>query len=189
MAKKPKVSKPRLKRLFLSPLKPKEALGAFMKVIPDKVETRIPQTGILLTTGYAGHDLDSFLLTLKRHHVQVVIDVRQNPISRKKGFSRSGLHEFLKSNDVEYIHECELGVPIELRKQLKSGEKDIKSYLNCFRKHLTSHTETLDRLYDLASKKRCCLICVEQLPEECHRSVVAEAIKSRNGHKVKVVHL
>jgi hypothetical protein len=44
-------------------------------------------------------------------------------------------------------------------------------------------------LYGLAIKKRCCLICVEHLSEECHRSVVAEAVASRNGHKVEIHHI
>jgi len=153
------------------------------------MDARMSQAGFLLTAGYAGHDLNSFLLTLKRHDVQVVIDVRQNPISRKKGFSKSKLSTFLESNDVQYIHECALGVPKELRIKLKSGQYAIASYLNKFRKYLTSHTETLDRLYELALRKRCCLICVEQCSEECHRSIVAKIVASRNGHKVKVIHL
>jgi uncharacterized protein (DUF488 family) len=118
-----------------------------------------------------------------------VIDVRQNPVSRKKGFSRSSLSAFLAANDVDYIHESELGVPLRLRKQLKSGEQELAGYFAGFREYLTSCGVALDRVYELAVEKRCCLICVEHLPEECHRSIVAEAVEARNGHKLKVQHL
>ena len=130
-----------------------------------------------------------FSQNCERHDVKVVVDVRQNPVSRKKGFSRSTLSTFLAANDVEYIHESELGVPVQLRKQLKTGEQQLSGYFEGFRSYLTKCGVALDRLYDLAIRKRCCLICLEHLPEECHRSVVAEAVEARNGHKLRVVHV
>ena len=149
----------------------------------------MPQKELLLTTGYAGHDLKSFLETLRKHEVRVVVDVRQNPVSRKKGFSRSKLSAFLTANKVEYLHESELGVPVELRRKLKAGQQTLAAYFAGFREYLTGRGNALDRLYALATMKRCCLICAEHLPEECHRSVVAEAVEARNGRKLKVVHV
>jgi uncharacterized protein (DUF488 family) len=143
----------------------------------------------LLTTGYSGHSAESFLSTLRLHDIRVVVDVRQNPVSRKKGFSRSALATFLAANEIEYIHESEFGVPIGLRRKLKAGEETLASYLDSFRTYLTDHGEALDRLYSLAIQKRCCLLCAEHRPEECHRSVVAEAAVDRNGHLLEVVHV
>jgi uncharacterized protein (DUF488 family) len=143
----------------------------------------------LFTMGYSGYDQESFLGELRRHDVEVVIDVRQRPLSRKKGFSRSTLSEFLAANNVEYRHEVELGVPVELRSDLKAGLQDLDSYFRAFRDYLTEHTEALDRVYELAVKRRCCLICVEHSPEECHRSIVADAVETRNGHRLQVMHV
>ena len=139
--------------------------------------------------GYSGYDQASFLSELRRHHVEVVIDVRQRPLSRKKGFSRSTLSEFLAANNVEYRHEAELGVPAELRSELKAGHQDLDSYFSVFRDYLVQHTEALDRVYELAVGRRCCLICLEHSPEECHRSVVADAVQERNGHRLQVTHV
>jgi len=55
----------------------------------------------LLTAGYATHQPDSFLELLKRHGVRLVIDVRQNPVSRRPGFSRSALARFLALGNIE----------------------------------------------------------------------------------------
>ncbi|MEX2317691.1 MAG: DUF488 domain-containing protein [Pirellulales bacterium] len=69
--------------------------------------------GKLFTAGYAGHDLDSFLEKLRNNDIQTVVDIRQNPVSRKKGFSRSRLPEFLSDHGIEYVHVRELGVPVD----------------------------------------------------------------------------
>lgn len=144
---------------------------------------------VLLTAGYAGLDPAAFLRRLRGNGVDVVVDVRQNPVSRKKGFSRSSLSKFLIANGIDYLHEPELGVPVELRQKLKRGEQDLASYFQRFRQHLSEHPDPLDRVYALALRKRCCLICLEHLPQECHRSVVAQAVMERNGHRLTVVHI
>jgi uncharacterized protein (DUF488 family) len=143
----------------------------------------------LFTAGYSGHDVVSFVRALQSHCVRVVVDVRQNPVSRKKGFSRRKLSEFLAANGLEYRHEPRLGVPSDLRKRLRSGVFSLKSYFKDFRARLGRETDALDQLYRLASEKRCCLICLEARPEECHRSVVAQEVASRNGHTLEIVHL
>jgi uncharacterized protein (DUF488 family) len=143
----------------------------------------------LLTTGYAGHDPESFLAKLHEHGVETVIDVRQNPVSRKKGFSRSKLSEFLTAQGVGYLHVAALGVPVSLRQLLREGECELAEYFDGFRDHLSCQEEALDDLYDLAIRSRCCLICLEHHAEECHRSVVAEVVASRNGHKLGIKHV
>ncbi len=152
-------------------------------------EIAMPRKELLFTAGYSGHDPDSFLAKLRQHGVEVVVDVRQNPVSRKKGFSKSKLAAFLTANDVEYVHEGELGVPVALRNQLKAGDQRLAGYFAGFRECLADRGVALDRLYELATRKRCCLICLERLAQECHRSVVAEAVEARNGHKLEVVHV
>ncbi len=152
-------------------------------------ELRMSQKELLLTAGYAGHSLDSFLAKLMAHEVRVVVDVRQNPVSRKKGFSGSKLSTFLEANAIEYVHESQLGVPVDLRKQLKAGAQSLAAYFEGFRDYLARRGDVLDRLYDLAITKRCCLICLENRPAECHRHIVAEAVEARNGHRLKVVHV
>jgi uncharacterized protein (DUF488 family) len=149
----------------------------------------MPTKRKLLTTGYAGHDPESFVLKLKEHKVEVVVDVRQNPVSRKKGFSRSRLSEFLTDHGLEYLHVREFGVPTDLRNRLRSGKCDLSDYLSDFRDYLAGQENALDQLYILAIRKRCCLICVEHLSDECHRSVVADVVAVRNGHQVEIVHI
>lgn len=143
----------------------------------------------LFTTGYSGHDQASFLDHLIEQKIEVVVDVRQNPISRKRGFSRRSLQEFLEANGVEYVHAPSFGVPRELRDKLRDEEMDLQQYLRAFGKHVQRESDALRELYERATKQRCCLLCMEQNHTECHRSVVADAITKLNGRKVTVVHL
>lgn len=143
----------------------------------------------LLTTGYAGHTPNSFVGKLLEHAVDVVVDVRENPVSRKKGFSRVKLSEFLADHGIEYIHIRELGVPANLRHELRDGECGLDEYFTDFREYLQTQDNVLDGLYRMATRKTCCLICLEHLPEDCHRSVVADVVASRNGHKIEIRHV
>lgn len=143
----------------------------------------------LFTTGYSGHDPSSFVNLLRDHEVDAVIDVRRNPVSRKKGFSRTALSEFLGKKKVEYLHFRDLGVPQALRQELRDGSCDLQSYLVSFREYLQDQSVALDEVYKIATKKRCCLLCVEECSNECHRSVVADELACRNGRKIKIVHI
>ena len=130
----------------------------------------------LFATGYAGHDLDSFLHKLREYQIEVVIDIRQNPVSRKKGFSRSRLCEFLSQHGVEYVHVRPLGVPVDLRKRLREGQCNLQEYFAAYLDYLGGQVEALQEVAAVASSKRCCLLCVEERPEDCHRSAAAEEI-------------
>jgi uncharacterized protein (DUF488 family) len=143
----------------------------------------------LFTTGYSGHDLNSFLEVLQSHRIAVVVDVRRNPVSRKKGFSRNALSEFLESNEVKYVHVRELGVPQPLRNQFRDGDCDLIEYLSDFRDYVRRESKALDEVYKLAIAQKCCLLCVEECSDECHRSVVACEVAARNGRTVEIKHI
>ena len=146
-------------------------------------------THTLFTTGYSGHDTDSFVDHLHEHGISLVIDVRRNPVSRKKGFSRTALSQLLRKNGLQYEHVRDLGVPQPLRHALRDGKCGLAAYLRRFRTYVQGQTQLLDQVYNLAIRNRCCLVCVEECSDECHRSVVAEEVAARNGRRVKIVHV
>jgi uncharacterized protein (DUF488 family) len=148
----------------------------------------MPGATQLLTTGYAGYDPDSFVARLQDHRVETIVDIRQNPVSRKRGFSKSKLERHLGEHGIGYVHLRELGVPAELRDRLRSGECDLNEYFADFARYLSTQDETLALLQSLASSKRCCLLCVESRPEDCHRAIVAKAVVDRD-QSVRVTHI
>jgi uncharacterized protein (DUF488 family) len=109
-------------------------------------------------------------------------------MSRKKGFSKKGLEGFLVSHGIEYVHYQELGVPAELRSWMRGGG-NLTEYFAAFRKYLRDCEPSLDALAELASSKRCCLMCLEHDAAECHRSIIVEALLKKSKGAFSVRHL
>ena len=72
------------------------------------------------TAGYEGQQVDAFLDMLMRNGLQQILDVRNNPVSRRYGFHKTTLDRLCKSLDIEYVHRPELGIPPVLRQSLKT---------------------------------------------------------------------
>lgn len=142
----------------------------------------------LYTIGYSGHTVDTFIKALQANSVSVLVDVRMTPISRKKGFSKTALHRALEDAGIAYRHIRTLGSPSELRRDLKKA-KDYTAFFASFREYLQSQAHDVSVAAELVATQRVCLMCVEQCPDECHRSVVAEAIADSLHDRVIVEHL
>ena len=89
----------------------------------------------LFTAGYEGLDIDSFLAGLRHAGVEKVVDVRQLPVSRKKGFSKTSFAEQLRASGIEYEHVKALGCPKPIRDQYKK-DRDWANYTKHFRAYM-----------------------------------------------------
>jgi uncharacterized protein (DUF488 family) len=128
----------------------------------------------IYTIGYAKHTPESLFERLKGAGVQTLIDVRELPISRKRGFAKSALSSAAAASGIEYRHIKSLGVPSEMRHRRRDGGMAGADYMAEFRTLLQDRTETLQEAINLAEAKTSCLLCFEEKPEDCHRTVVAE---------------
>lgn len=131
----------------------------------------------LLTIGYEGVSLADFLTTLKKARVQRLLDIRELPISRRKGFSKSALSAALAEAGIEYVHERALGSPRALRYRLRE-DGDLARFFRDFREYLATQRALLDTLARAATGA-IALLCYERNHAECHRSVVADALARR----------
>lgn len=143
---------------------------------------------MLFTTGYSGFKRDDFLWKLGLHNVSVVVDVRASATSRNRVFTQSNLRAMLEAEGIKYVHYPSLGVPSVLRRRLRSGES-LPVYFKEYRKHLDREQDALDDLQSLVTRRRCCLLCLESKPEECHRSELAKVLAARNGDQIEIEHI
>ena len=134
-------------------------------------------------------DQGAFITWLKQYGINVIVDVRKMPLSRKRGFSKTILKETLAQNNISYFHFNELGASKELRNELaESG--NYKSFFRQYKKNLCDHTQQLDEIrYMIDKGKKVALLCFEQDPQKCHRSVVADAIIKRDGNGMQLTHI
>lgn len=143
----------------------------------------------VFTIGYEERTLEEFIGRLKRNNIEVLIDVREIPASRKPGFSKSRLSEILQTNGINYVHMKDLGSPKALREKLHRNN-DYESFFVEYRAYIDSKTEIVEELYkDIISRETSCIMCMERLPEYCHRKIVAEKIKEIDGNGLVITHI
>ncbi|MEW6623421.1 MAG: DUF488 domain-containing protein [Bacillota bacterium] len=144
--------------------------------------------GIVYTIGYEGQTTEGFIEKLHTNSIQTIIDVRQKPVSRKKGFSGKTLEHILSKNDIKYISCKELGVPKNIREVIQK-EKNLLTFTNEYERILETKIDIVKDLINHIYKERCCLLCFEKKYSECHRSILAWNIKQIDGNGMRIKHL
>lgn len=140
----------------------------------------------LFTFGYEGYAIDGFIARLKKAGVTVVVDVRELPLSRKKGFSKTAFAVALRRAGIDYSHVPVLGCPRPIRNQYRV-DGNWKRYEKAFGSYLESQTAAVADLAKFSKLSKACLVCFEADFNFCHRSLVARAAANAGG--ADVVHL
>jgi len=145
----------------------------------------------LLTIGYEGKSLETYLNQLIKASVTLLCDVRRNAISRKYGFSGSTLSQACGQVGILYIHLPGLGIASSERQGL-SKKEDYVVLFSVYRKEsLPKHQPELDQIQSwiVKEKHRVALTCFERDPNDCHRHCVADAIAKRACVGFSTLHL
>ena len=131
----------------------------------------------MYTLGYSGYDIEGFVCKLLANDIECLIDVREIPISRKKGFAKNALMERLAESGIEYRHHKALGSPKDLRHKVRE-DRDYSTFFSGVRKHLLKPTgvDAVRETIHTAREMRSCLMCFCPEWENCHRSCVVESI-------------
>jgi hypothetical protein len=137
----------------------------------------------IYTVGYEGLALDEFLQQLRRARVQIVVDVRDVPLSRKRGFSKTALAAALGAGGVKYLHVRSLGCPKPIRDQYRTN-KDWNAYTSAFMAHLREQTDAVGELAAVCKTHAAALLCYEANADFCHRTYVARAAAAIAGGSV-----
>jgi uncharacterized protein (DUF488 family) len=137
----------------------------------------------IYTVGYEGLALEEFLQQLRRTRVQIVVDVRDVPLSRKRGFSKTGLAAALDAAGMKYLHIRSLGCPKAIRDQYRAS-RDWKAYTAAFMQHLRKQGVAVGQLATVCKGSAVALLCYEADAGFCHRTYVARAAAAISGDNV-----
>lgn len=131
----------------------------------------------IYTIGHSNVPADQILSLLRRHGIQVLVDVRSTPYSRyAPQFNREVFARTLSQAGIEYRYEGEaLGGRPKDPTCYKSGEVPAgeADYLK-----LVNYSEVaqrdwykggIERLVEVAQKRRTAIMCSEEDPLRCHR--------------------
>lgn len=141
----------------------------------------------LATIGYETDTQGGMIARLKAADVELVVDVRAVASSRKAGFSKTLLGNSLKDQGIDYLHLQPLGTPKPGREAARAGRFDEMRRI--FDAHMEEPTAVLAlaQATELAGTKRIALLCYEDDPNCCHRTIVANRI--RETLKCEVINL
>jgi len=140
----------------------------------------------LFLTGYERETIAEFLDKLIKNNVDVVIDVRELPLSRKFGFSKNILKDKLAKKNIKYYHFSELGSPSIIRHDLREGRSDYLDFFKKYRSHLIKQKEFSKKTIEVInSHKISTLLCFEKETDLCHRTILAgELLKMNRNMRV-----
>ncbi|HRE40738.1 MAG TPA: DUF488 domain-containing protein [Ignavibacteria bacterium] len=145
---------------------------------------------VLFTIGYESISLEEYLNRLIKNDVKVLVDVRNNPLSMKFGFSKNQLIKYCGSIGIQYIHIPEVGILSKQRQELNT-QSDYDMLFSIYRKNnLPKSIDSQIQILNLLKvHKRVALTCFEANIYQCHRKHLAEAIENHPDFEFEVKHI
>ncbi len=141
------------------------------------------------SVGYERHkDSRAFAEHLANAGVERLLDVRELPISRRRGYAKTALGSTMADAGIEYVHRRALGNPKPFRDLYKSG-RAAEGRARYQRYLLAEQRSALDDLATLLADKRTALMCLEHDPESCHRTVILEVLRDELGLTLDVAQI
>ena len=130
----------------------------------------------IFTIGYEGATMPAFLAALTGAGVTQVIDVRQLPLSRRPGFSKSPLTAALAEQGISYVHLKALGTPKPGRDAVKKGDRVTLEAVYAGQLELPEAQGEAAKMLGLAADTPSALLCFERDPAMCHRTLLITAV-------------
>jgi len=125
------------------------------------------------TIGHSTRTLEDFIDVLKYYKIELLIDVRQFPGSRKfPWFNKENLEQELSKNKIQYIHFPELG---GFRKGGYLAFTQTEEFMNGIKK-----------LIEIIDDKNSAIMCAEILFWRCHRKYISEELVNQG---IEAIHI
>lgn len=155
----------------------------------------------LFTIGVYGFAADGFLAELDRGGVNLLLDVRQRRGVRGAEYAWANsqrLQSALAKAGIAYEHRLDLAPTTAMRKALyaKDAERKIArrdrfdlsaEYIQSYESEILANADLPALATTIRQRGPAALMCVERVPEACHRSLVAARLA--DGHGLSVGHL
>jgi uncharacterized protein (DUF488 family) len=142
---------------------------------------------IIYTLGHSTRELADFSAVLQAHEIQLLVDIRAFPMSKRlPHFNRERLEFWLPEIGIEYRWMKELG---GRRKKILDDSPNIALRNDSFRNYadymLTEEFQAAaGELAKLAESHRVSIMCAERMYFQCHRMLVSDYFTA-HGHQVR----
>jgi uncharacterized protein (DUF488 family) len=141
------------------------------------------ETRTIYTIGHSTRTIEEFVALLREHGVELLVDVRRFPGSRRHPqFGSAALAESLKAAGIGYRHAEALGG--RRRSEAGAASPNTAWRNDAFRAYADymatpEFRAALDRLVQLARERTAVIMCAEAVPWRCHRRLITDALLAR----------
>jgi uncharacterized protein (DUF488 family) len=132
---------------------------------------------LIYTVGHSTHPTEAFLHLLAQHHVELLIDVRSFPGSRRwPQFNRDMLEASVKGAGISYLW-CQI---LGGRRKSRFADSPHRAWENSAFRSYAEYADSaefaagLEHLMRLAKAQQCAMMCSEGLWWRCHRRIIAD---------------
>jgi uncharacterized protein (DUF488 family) len=139
----------------------------------------------MFTIGHSTHSAAVFLGLLRQHGITAVADVRSMPVSRfAPQFNRDMVEHSLYDAGIRYVF---------LGKELGARTKDATCYVDGRVQYnrlarTSKFANGIERLLKGAQAERIAIMCTEQEPLDCHRTVLVARVLAEHGVSIDHIH-
>lgn len=142
----------------------------------------------IYTIGFTKKSAEIFFDLLQKNNIEILLDVRLNNTSQLAGFSKyPDLKYFLdKICGIKYISDTNFAPEEWILKDYKTKKITWEQYGVYFDEVMTKRNivEYIKANYSKLTDERICLLCSEEKPDNCHRSLIAQRFKEIYGAKI-----
>ena len=139
----------------------------------------------ILTIGHSNHSWEVFQGLLRRHGIEMVVDVRSTPASRwAPHFNKARIEGSLADLNISYLF---LGDALGGRPKNKNLYDDQGKVVFSRIAETDLFIQGVDRLLAESSRCRLAIMCGEGDPKDCHRRLLVG--KALEGQGVQVIHI
>jgi uncharacterized protein (DUF488 family) len=131
----------------------------------------------IYTIGHSTRSIELFVEMLKSFDIHSLVDVRSYPGSRRNPqFNKNKLIQSIAGSSITYIHLPSLGGKREPVNSPGKKHHQFQGYLD----HMNSEEfkEGIKELLELSKNSRIAIMCAEGDWHKCHRSLIADYLKS-----------
>jgi uncharacterized protein (DUF488 family) len=146
------------------------------------------ENATIWTIGHSTRSIEEFLSTLKSFDIELIVDVRHYPGSRKfSQYNQEPLQASLHEEGIDYLSLVDLGG----RRKPKPDSKNTIWRNDAFRGYADymeaeAFKQGILRLTELALQKRTAYMCSEAVWWRCHRALISDHLKEKGW---RVMHI
>jgi uncharacterized protein (DUF488 family) len=127
----------------------------------------------IYTLGHSTRSFEDFKDILKTYNIELVVDVRRSPKSKKfPHFNKKNLEEELPKTKIQYINITQLG---GFRKEGYLAFSKTKEFTNA-----------INQLLKAVNGKIVAIVCAEILWWRCHRRYIAKILNEKGYHVIHI---